>query len=71
MQSDITGSTDGTNKITNENNDCSGENNSSSANRSNTSPITSLLKSGVDVEKRLKKELIELGILDMSDFPKV
>lgn len=44
----------------------SSENNSTAANR----PLTSLLKSGVDVEKRLKKELLELGILDATDFAK-
>lgn len=42
------------------------ENNPSTANR----PLTSLLKSGIDVEKRLKKELLDLGILDASDFAK-
>lgn len=56
--------------MTTESNDSCGENNSSSANRSNATPIASLLKNGIDVEIRLKKELIELGILDISDFPK-
>lgn len=44
------------------------ENNSSTANR--LTPITSLLKSGIDVEKRLKKELVDLGILDSNDLAK-
>lgn len=57
------------NAATNDSNDSCGENNSSSANR-NMAPIASLLKNGIDVERRLKKELIELGILDISDFPK-
>lgn len=47
-------------------NENASENNSSTANR----PLTSLLKSGVEVEKRLKKELLDLGILDASDFAK-
>lgn len=47
-------------------NETPSENNSSTANR----PLTALLKSGVDVEKRLKKELLDLGILDASDFAK-
>lgn len=55
--------------MTNESNDSCGENNSSSANRS-IAPIASLLKNGIDVELRLKKELIDLGILDINDFPK-
>lgn len=71
IQGGIIGSSDGTaTTITNDSNDSCGENNSSSANRSNTTPIASLLKNGVDVERRLKRELIELGILDISDFPK-
>lgn len=60
----------GPSDLTTESNDSCGENNSSSANRSNATPIASLLKNGIDVEIRLKKELIELGILDISDFPK-
>lgn len=60
----------GANYGANESNDSCGENNSSSANRSSITPIASLLKNGIDVELRLKKELIELGILDISDFPK-
>lgn len=70
-QSDHAASADGTAAITNESNDSCGENNASTANRGNsTTSITSLLKSGVDVEMRLKKELIELGILEASDFAK-
>lgn len=61
---------DGVSTMANESNDSCGENNSSSANRSSITPIASLLKNGIDVELRLKKELIELGILDISDFPK-
>lgn len=49
-------------------NDSCTENNSSSANRA--SSISSLLKSGIDVEKRLKRELFDLGIFDASDFAK-
>lgn len=68
-QSEHTGTGDAA--IPNESNDSCGENNASSANRSHSSAsITSLLRNGVDVEKRLKKELIELGILDASDFAK-
>lgn len=63
---DLIGSSD----MTTESNDSCGENNASSANRSNATSIASLLKNGIDVEIRLKKELIELGILDISDFPK-
>lgn len=69
LQGDIIGSSDGTSALNNESNDSCGENNSSSANRS-AMPVTSLLKNGIDVEKRLKNELIELGILDVNDFPK-
>lgn len=65
-----TGDIDSIATMANESNDSCGENNSSSANRSNVTPIASLLKNGIDVEIRLKKELIELGILDISDFPK-
>lgn len=61
---------DSVSAMANESNDSCGENNSSSANRSSITPIASLLKNGIDVELRLKKELIELGILDISDFPK-
>lgn len=69
--SDILGSGDGLgNMLANESNDSCGENNSSSANRSAAAPIASLLRNGIDVEIRLKKELIELGILDINDFPK-
>lgn len=64
------GDLDGIASLANESNDSCGENNSSSANRSSTAPIASLLKNGIDVELRLKKELIELGILDINDFPK-
>lgn len=67
---DILGASDGVSTLANESNDSCGENNSSSANRSSITPIASLLKNGIDVELRLKKELIELGILDISDFPK-
>ncbi|XP_055313262.1 transcriptional adapter 3-like [Sitodiplosis mosellana] len=67
---DILGSSDGLGSMANESNDSCGENNSSSANRSAATPIASLLRNGIDVEIRLKKELIELGILDISDFPK-
>lgn len=64
------GEIEGLAAMANESNDSCGENNSSSANRTNNTPIASLLKNGIDVEIRLKKELIELGILDISDFPK-
>lgn len=67
---DILGTSDGVTAMANESNDSCGENNASSANRSSITPISSLLKNGIDVELRLKKELIELGILDISDFPK-
>lgn len=68
---DILGTSDGLgNMLANESNDSCGENNSSSANRSAATPIASLLRNGIDVEIRLKKELIELGILDINDFPK-
>lgn len=70
MQSDIVGCSDA---LVQDSSDSCTENNSSSANRtqSQTTAITSLLKSGIDVEKRLKKELLELGILEPSDFAKV
>lgn len=53
-------------------NDSCTENNASSANRAKASSATieSLWKSGIDVEKRLKKELLDLGIFDASDFAK-
>lgn len=63
LQGDLMGMSDGTSSVNNESNDSCGENNSSSANR-----MTSLLRNGIDVELRLKKELIELGILE--DFSK-
>lgn len=67
MQSDIVDCSD---SMVQDSSDSCAENNSSSANRSQTSAITSLLKSGIDVEKRLKKELLDLGILEPSDFAK-
>lgn len=67
-QSDVIGSTDGTAAITNDSSDSCAENQSQTT--AATTAITSLLKSGIDVEKRLQKELLELGILDASDFPK-
>lgn len=67
MQSDIVGCSD---SIAQDGNDSSIENNSLSANRSQGSSVASLLKSGIDVEKRLKKELLDLGILEASDFAK-
>lgn len=67
MQSDIVGCSD---SIAQDGNDSSTENNPSSANRSQSSNVASLLKSGIDVEKRLKKELLDLGILEASDFAK-
>lgn len=51
----------------NESNDSAGAFNAIS-NRGGS--LASILTNGIDVEKRLKKELMELGILDMSDFPK-
>lgn len=67
---EIIGTSDGTSTMTNESNDSCGENNSSSANRTTVNSIASMLKNGIDVEMRLKNELIELGILDINDFPK-
>lgn len=67
---EIIGTSDGTSTMTNESNDSCGENNSSSANRTSVNTIASHLKNGIDVEMRLKNELIELGILDISDFPR-
>lgn len=67
MQSDIIGCSD---SIAQDGNDSSTENNSSSANRAQCSNLASLLKSGIDVEKRLKKELLDLGILEAHDFAK-
>lgn len=46
-----------------ESNDSNSENNST--------PLTSMLRDGIDVENRLKQELLDLGILDISDFPVV
>lgn len=57
-------------------NDSCTENNASTANRtkaassSAATAIESLWKSGIDVEKRLKKELLDLGIFEPSDFAK-
>lgn len=45
--------------------------NNGSGENSTVSNITSMLNNGVEVEKRLRKELLDLGILDASDFPKV
>lgn len=67
MQSDIVGCSDQTAQ---DGNDSSTENNPPSANRAQGSNVTSLLKSGIDVEKRLKIELLDLGILEASDFAK-
>lgn len=67
MQSDIVGCSDA---IAQDSGDSCTENNPSSANRSQSAAITSLLKSGIDVEKRLKKELLDLGIFEPSDFAK-
>lgn len=38
-------------------------------NRGNNLP--SNIPNGIEVERRLKKELLDLGLLDMNDFPKV
>lgn len=65
MQSDVVGCSD-----TLDSNDSCTENNSSSANRGQASSISSLFKNGIDVEKRLKKELLDLGIFEASDFVK-
>lgn len=46
------------------------ENQSSTANRTQATAIASLLKNGIDVEKRLKKELFDLGIFDSTDVAK-
>lgn len=46
-----------------ESNDSNSENNST--------PLTSMLRNGIEVEKRLKQELLDLGILDIRDFPVV
>lgn len=45
--------------------------NNGSDEKSSTSNLTSKLSNGVEVEKRLRKELLDLGILDANDFPKV
>lgn len=34
-------------------------------------PLKSMLGNGIEVERRLKKELLDLGILDAADFPQV
>lgn len=68
MQSDIVGCSDA---MVQDSSDSCTENNPSSANRKQThAAITSLLKSGIDVENRLKKELIELAIFQPGDFDK-
>lgn len=55
--------------ITQDSSDSCTENNASTANqRAQTDALTSLLKSGIDVEKRLKKELFDLGIFDAHDM---
>lgn len=55
--------------ITQDSSDSCTENNASTANqRAQTNALTSLLKSGIDVEKRLKKELFDLGIFDAHDM---
>lgn len=63
MQSDIVGCSDPSDQN-------STDRNSSSTNRTQASGLASLLKSGIDVEKSLKKELLELGIFDANDFAK-
>ncbi|XP_055314395.1 transcriptional adapter 3-like [Sitodiplosis mosellana] len=65
MQSDVVGCSDAL-----DSNDSCAENNPSSANRAQNGSITSLFKGGIDVEKRLKKELLDLGIFEPSDFAK-
>lgn len=67
MQSDIVGCSDGNAPDGSDN--CP-ENNPSSANRARATSMNSLFKSGIDVEKRLKKELIDIGLLEPSDFAK-
>lgn len=67
MQSDVVGCSDAAGQDGSES--CN-ENNPSSANRTQTSSIASLLKGGIDVENRLKKQLLDLGILDETDFEK-
>lgn len=62
MQSDVVGCSDAL-----DSNDSCTENNPISANRAS---ITSLFKNGIDMEKKLKKELLDLGIFDASDFAK-
>lgn len=46
------------------------ENSSPIVNQKSNASVASLLKSGIDVENRLKKELLDLGILEPSDFEK-
>lgn len=49
-----------------------GDSNSSSENNSNSSnsKTLSLLKNGISLEKRVRRELMEQGILDADDFAK-
>lgn len=56
--------------VSKDSSDSCAENQSSTANRSQTTAIASLLKNGIDVEKRLKKELFDLGIFDSTDIAK-
>lgn len=51
-------------------NDICTEKNSSTSNRAQATSISSLLRSGIDVEKRLKKELLDMGLLESNDFNK-
>lgn len=53
-------------------NSTSNENSNSSSDigHSNSRSAVSLLKNGISIERRLRKELIEQGILDDDDMPK-
>lgn len=51
--------------------DSHGTESNDSNSENNSTPLTSMLRNGIEVEKRLKQELLDLGILDIRDFPVV
>lgn len=47
-----------------------GTNSNSNDNASTENRTISMMKNGINIEQRVKKELIEQGLLDLDDFPK-
>lgn len=47
-----------------------GSNSNSNDNASTENRTLSMMQNGINIERRVKKELIEQGLLDLDDFPK-